>query len=482
MISSLTLDTNEEARRAASRAASSVRFDESANHYAPSRQSIDLPTRTGSGLGSHPLSERSLSHRSDGRSSTAGFGRANSFGLENSRLLGSIHNSPRVSGHPPPGLFALGPCPAIVRCWLTETFTNDSLLYAAICTGAAVSSIGIQTLQDLGLDGEIVEENGLKKIRLMVYMTEAKIQTPSSRSASPSPQVPTVTTKFVVDEHPSQDKSIQIVLGSDILRQQGADLLFSQDKLIVYDDDRNQLSVPLVRPEDENVYRYLMTRARKRSDSAASEPLPSDAVSEYSTPGIIGRPSRLSSVVSPSSPMTEAANGAAAAPSSNASDVQKHEEPRQILQRAATDQQSRLGEDSKSGTESDKSTTTPVSKSSSGVWSTSWRSAAANNGASQKPADAQGSSTFVRRDAPRPMKVLRPSGKSMANVTRTTSNPSTPVTATSPDFGQSQQEHRDPGATPAEPRSTRTNPIGSGSAFGWLNSGAPRRSTTTGGP
>jgi len=482
MISSLTLDTNEEARRAASRAASSVRFDESANHYAPSRQSIDLPTRTGSGLGSHPLSERSLSHRSDGRSSTMGFGRANSFGLENSRLLGSIHNSPRVSGHPPPGLFVMGPCPAIVRCWLTETFTNDSLLYAAVCTGAAASSIGLQTLQNLGLDGEIVEENGLRKIRLMVYMAEAKIQTPSSRSASPSPQVPTVTTKFVVDEHPSQEKSIQIVVGSDILRAQSADLLLSQDKLVIYDDDRNFLSVPLVRPEDDNTYRHLMTKARSRSDSMASDAMPSDTVSEVSTHGIIGRPSRLSSVVSPSSPMTDAANGPPTVPSSNGSDVQKQEEPRQILQRAATDLQNRLGEDSKSGTESEKSTTTPVSKSSSGAWSSSWRGTAAGASTSQKPADGQASSTFVRRDAPRPMKVLRPSGKSMANVSRTTSNPSTPVAVTGPDFSPSQQENQDPNASQAEPRPTRTNPIGSGSAFGWLNSGVPRRSTTTGGP
>lgn len=482
MISSLTLDTNEEARRAASRAASSVRFDESANHYAPSRHSMDLPTRTGSGLSSHPLSERSLSHRSDGRSSTMGFGRANSFGLENSRLLGSIHNSPRVSGNPPPGLFVLGPCPAIVRCWLTESFTNDSLLYAAVCTGAAVSSIGMHILHALGLDGEIVEENGLKKIRLMVYMTEAKIQTPSSRSASPSPQVPTVTTKFVVDDRPAQDKSIQIVLGSDVLRQQSADLLLSQDKLIVYDDDRNQLSVPLVRPEDDSVYRYLMTKARSRSDSMTSEVMPSDAMSEISAPGIIGRPSRLSSVVSSSSPMTTATNGAAMIESSNGSDGQKQDEPRQILQRTAIDLPPRLGEDSKSGTESEKSTTTPASKSSSGVWSSSWRSAAAGGGTQQKPSDGQGSASFMRRDAPRPMKVLRPSGKSMANATRTTSNPSTPVGAVAPEFGQPQQEGRDPSVAQPEPRPTRTNPIGSGSAFGWLNSGAPRRSTTTGGP
>lgn len=475
MISSLTLDTSDESRRAASRAAS-VRFDESANNYAPSRQSIDLPTRTGSGLGSHPLSERSSSHRSDGRGSTIGFGRANSFGLENSRLLGSIHNSPRVSGHhPPPGLFALGPCPAIVRCWLTETFTNDSLLYAAVCSGAAVSSIGLPILQSLGLDGSIIEENGLRKIRLLVYLTEAKIYLPSSRSASPSPQVPTVTVKFVVDEHPAQDKSIQVLLGSDLLRLQSADLLLSQDKLIIHDDDRNQLSVPLVRPEDDNVYRYLMTKARSRSGSMASEAVPSDLLSETSAPGIIGRPSRMNSIVSPASSTPETGNGMV---HSSHMDGLGPDEPRQILTRAATDLQARIGEDSKSGTESEKSTTTPVSKPGSGAWASSWRNAAAGGSASQKTADSQGSSTFSKHVAPRPMKVLRP-GKTMANVTRNASGPSTPTTSGGPDFTQSQ----DPSLqSPTEKSSTRTNPIGSGSAFGWLNSGASRKTTTSGGP
>ncbi|KAK5078801.1 hypothetical protein LTR64_002783 [Lithohypha guttulata] len=477
MISSLTLDTSDESRRAASRAAS-VRFDESANNYAPSRQSIDLPTRTGSGLGGHPLSERSLSHRSDGRGSTVGFGRANSFGLENSRLLGSIHNSPRVSGNPPPGLFALGPCPAIVRCWLTETFTNDTLLYAAVCTGAAVSSIGIQTLHNLGLDNSIIEENGLRKIRLLVYLTEAKIQIPSSRSASPSPQVPTVTAKFVVDERPSADKSIQIVLGSDILRQQSADLLLSQDKLVIFDDDRNQLSVPLVRPEDDNVYRHLVTKARSRSGSSTSEVVPSDLVSEISAPGIIGRPSRLSSVTSPASPLTEVVNGSIPP---EPSDTHQIEEARQILTRSVTDLQNRPSEDSKSGTESERSTTTTPSKSSSGVWSSSWRSAAAGVPTSQKPADPQSSTAFTRHGAPRPMKVLRPN-KSMANVTRNASSPSTPTTANAIDTQPVQTESSIQSPTEKGPVPTRTNPIGSGSAFGWLNSGASRRTTTSGGP
>lgn len=476
MMSSLTLDTNEEVRRAASRAAS-VRFDESANHYAPSRQLIDLPTRTGSGLGTHPLSERSYSHRSEGRNSTIGFGRANSFGLENSRLLGSIHNSPRVSGHPPPGLFVLGPCPAIIRCWLTETFTNDALLYAAICTGSAVSSITMPLLQHIGLDSAIFEENGLRKVRLLVYLTEAKINVPSSRSASPSPSVPTVSTKFLVDEQSNQDKSIQIVLGSDVLRAQSADLLLSQDKLVIYDDDRNQLSVPLVRPEDDNVYRHLMTRARSRSGSMSSQIVPSDLISEASTPGIIGRPSRLSSVTGPLSPRMEAIAASTASDGQNKPDA-----PREILSRASTDLQSRFSDDSKPATsDSDKSTGNVAGKAANpGVWASSWR-AASTTPLADSINGTRSASSVSRHTPARPMKVLKPVSRSMANVNRTVSNSSTTVTADS-SASSSKGDETNGGQGGAMP-TTKANPIGSGSAFGWLNSGQGRRTTTTsGGP
>lgn len=462
MISSLTLDNTDEVRRAASRAAS-VRFDESANHYAPSRQSIDLPTRTGSGMGSHPLSERSLSHRSDGRGSTLGFGRTNSFGLEHSRLLGSIHHSPRTSGHPPPGLFILSPCPAIIRCWLSENFTNDSLFYAALCTGAASSSISLRMLQDLGLDGEIVEENGLKKIRLMVYLTEAKVHTTSSRSASPSLQVPTVTTKFLVDDNPEQDRSLQVLIGSDLLRRQYADILLSQDKIVLYDDDRNQISVPLVRPEDDNVYRYLMTKARHRSGSVVSEAQAPGSVIDQITPGIIGRPSRAGSTEVLSSHTDIAANTSSPQPPARV------EEPRRILTRPNKESAVK-GQDREMA--EDPSVPVLATKSTAGVWSNTWRSVATGVGVSSN-SDASNSST-QQSVAPRTMKVLR-TGKSMANVSRTGSNPPTPTTTTSSAFSPSQQD-RDAVSPVVAPVSTKSNPVGSGTAFGWLNS---RRTTLT---
>lgn len=474
-LSSLSLDTTEDSRRAAASRANSVRFDESANnHYGSSRQSIDLPTRTGSGLGSHPLSERSLSHRSDGKGSSSGFGRNNSFGLESSRLLGSINNSPKVSGNPPPGFFILGPCPSIIRCWLTETFTNGSLLYAAICTGSSASSVGIALIQKLGLADQIVDESSLRKIKLPVYLTEARIQHASSRPTSPVPQVPTLIVKFVVVEELAEDKSIQVVLGSDILRSHSADILFSQDKMSIFDEDRNHLSIPLVRPEDDEVYKNLSTGPRRRTasmDLTTMRQGPSASGVEQPRPGVIGRPSRLDTRQSPlmQSPSIVTAAGAA-----DVSDVRRSDAGEPTPRSSTELPSARPNEDSKSTTESEKSYSTPASKSISGVWGSSWRSTST----SQADAQAKSTSSYSRPAAPRPMKVLRPT-KSSSTTPRT---PSASTTFAESDSAREETERK---ASVGEVKSTsatatRSNPVGSGSAFGWLNPGQQRRTTANG--
>ena len=460
----MSLDTAEDQRRAAASRANSVRFDESANnHYGSSRQSIDLPTRTGSGLGSHPLSERSLSHRSDGRSSNTGFGRTNSFGLESSRLLGSIHNSPRVAANPPPGFFVLGPCPAIIRCWLTETFSNDSLLYAALCTGAAASSVGKATLQRLGLADEVVDEGGFRKIKLPVYLTEARVQQ-ASRSSSPNsaPQVPTLYIKFVVVEDGDDDRSVSVIIGSDVLRAHSGDILFSQDKLTISDDDRNQLTVPLVRPEDDACYKNLTTGARKFTQSTTT-------VRQTSTdnfrPGVIGQAAKAETTPgsnSPTSPtvVTPAERG------ESIRDDSVEPTPRTSADLPPAD--------SKSATGSEKSASNPVSKSSSGVWGNSWRSAS-NNATS----DAQkGSSSYSKPIVSRTMKVLRPN-KSSNIMTRSVSS-SNPF-MNGPDLSRLEEPERKVSISEAKAQSSapsRTNPVGSGSAFGWLNPAGSQRTSS----
>lgn len=481
-MSSLTLDNNDDPRRAAASRANSVRFDESANnHYGSSRQSMELPARTGSGLGGHTLSERSLSHRSDGRPAASGFGRTNSFGFESSRLLGSIHNSPRVSGNPPPGFFVLGPCPSIIRCWLTESFSNSSLLYAAICTGSSVSTVNLSLVSKLDLTNSIFEDGESRAIRLPVYLTEAKFHCPTTvRSASPVPPIPTLMIKFMVDEQPVVDSAIQIILGSDVLRAHNADILFSQDKMMIFDEERNQLSIPLCRPEDDASFKYLCTMSRNPSSSI--EPvLPPPA----SPVGVIGRPERLNSTHGIGSPTTAPSSSVVSATPSEPGDTRRLDQPTEPATRSSLDlSQSRPAEDSKSTTGSEKSFTTPMSKSGPGVWSTSWRSVSSNtpNDSSSKP-----SSTYARPSSSRPMKILRPA-KTMANATRNPSSPMTPSNGTEDTSGRSNEAEKPSSQTESGRElkatqatlTTKPNPVGSGTAFGWLNPGPQRRTTANG--
>ncbi|EXJ95240.1 hypothetical protein A1O1_00360 [Capronia coronata CBS 617.96] len=481
MMSSLTLDANDDSRRVAASRANSVRFDESANnHYAPSRQSMELPPRTGSGLSGHALSERSLSHRSDGRPSGVGFGRTNSFGLEQSRLLGSIHNSPRVSGNPPPGFFVLGPCPSIIRCWLTETFTNDSLLYAVVCTGSSASWVSAALVDKLELNGSVIDEADARTIRLPVYLTEAKIQSSAVRSSSPVPHIPTLTVKFIVDEQPVTDSSIQIILGSDVLKSHSGDILFSQDKLMIFDEERNQLSIPLVRPEDDASYKDLCTASRNRA-SAGEAALPPPA----SPVGVIGRPGRMDSIRGAGSPTAGPTSGIASATTSEPGDSRRTEHHDSSARPSLDLSHSRAGEDSKSTTGSEKSFSTPMSKSASGAWSSSWRTVSSSG-----PADASTKppSSYARPSSARPMKILRP-GKTMANATRsasstTTTNGVESTPTKSSEAGRKTSATSSAGDAQAKagqpPSTTKSNPVGSGTAFGWLNSGPQRRTTANG--
>lgn len=276
IIGNMGLENEEEPRRGASRA-NSVRFDESAIHGyydQVNRSTSELPLRTGSGMSSHPLTERSLSHRSDGRQSSSGHShhsaRTSSMGTDAARMVGSSGGSPASSIMPPPGLFLLGPVPCIIRCWLTSTFSNDSLLYAAVCSGSYTSFLGSGLVEKLGFEDQVTVEDGFRIIKLPLYLPEASIHQTSSRTGSPTPQLPTVTIRFVVRDTTPDDKSIQIVIGSDVLRSQNADIFFSQDKIIMADDDRNKVSVPLVRPENDCVFKSLSTGPDNLIDGSPS--------------------------------------------------------------------------------------------------------------------------------------------------------------------------------------------------------------------
>ena len=494
MISSLHLDHEDDRRRGTSRA-NSVRFDESAmNHYgASSRQSMEmLPVRTGSGMG---MSERSYSHRSDGRGSMTGLSmRANSFGLESSRLLGSSANSPRAAINPPPGFMFLGPVPSIIRCWLSDDFSTDSVLYAAVCSGSYVSTISSNVVQQLGLDRAVHNEAGVPKIKLSIYMTEATVlQSSSSRSNSPVPQVPAISGRVGIHECAENDKSIQVILGSDILRQYNGDVLFSEDRLLIFDDERNRLSVPLVRPESEQTYRSLVTVGSVRPGNIVRpfEPTPSKlSTNGQSVPGVIKPPPRfdlqnsVTTSPAPASPIV--------LPDANALDSTEQRKAESSGTQELIDQP-RKSEDGKSltGSGSEKSFTTSTAAAgmktqTPGVWGNSWRSSASGNNNADSAAKSSASG-YSRPGQGRSMKVLRPStGKSMANATRAASGI---VSTDSKNMDAQHQQVRrssqtslaettksatstansfkttEPGSLP-----TKSNPIGQASAFGWLNS------------
>ncbi|KAL9617443.1 MAG: hypothetical protein Q9160_007755 [Pyrenula sp. 1 TL-2023] len=484
----LSLDTEDDRRRGTSRA-NSVRFDESAmNHYGSSRQSVDLPPmRTGSGLGSHPMSERSFSHRSDGKGSISGLSaRANSFVMDSNRLGGSASGSPRVSGNPPPGFVFLGPVPSIIRCWITEAFSNDSLLYATVCTGSYLSSISENLLQKHGLQDQSFEENGSRKIRLPIYLTEATIQQSSSRSGSPAPQVPTLLVKLHVLPMNDDDRAIKVFLGSDVLRSHNADILFSQDRLLIFDEERNKVAVPLVRPENEAVYKTLATSSTEfpsqTPGEASSTPLRARPA-ETDHHGIIQRPSKLATHEASQTSNIVASPAVMNSSSNSEQGDRRTDQASDTSARGSLDLSRARNEDPKNLEENDKPATPQRSQHSSGVWGNSWRS---NPTAQSEPKSA---SNYSRATQGRGMKILRP-GKSMSNSNRAvsaTTNPTNGATSTeNASLRQAEGSRRTSQsgvtlkANEALSLPTKSNPIGQASAFGWLNSGQQKH--TTAGP
>lgn len=294
ILDSLHLEAEEEpVRRGASRA-NSVRFDVSAIHGANwaqgSRSSGEFaPTRPSSGLGGHPI-ERSLSHKSDGRHSSTGFsihsthsvpsGRTSSLGLDTNFAIDTQEDdSPIDIPHPPPGLFVLGSVPSIIRCWLSTNFSHNALLYAVVCSGSKRSLLDYALVKKLGLEDSIQGDSSSSScnIKLPVYLPEAIITQPTSRSNSPATQLPSLIVEFElfnITQRPpkSSGKVISVFLGSDTLRAHNADILFSQNAMTLYSDDRKRLSVPFVRPEDEKMFKNLYTRnfESERNETNAS--------------------------------------------------------------------------------------------------------------------------------------------------------------------------------------------------------------------
>jgi hypothetical protein len=391
------------------------------------------------------------------------------MGIDAARLVSPGGGSPASATMPPPGLFLLGPVPCIIRCWLTTTFSNESLLYAAICSGSYTSSLGYSLIEKLGYEDQVTIEDGSRSIKLPLYLPEASIHQSSSRS-SPTPQLPAVTVRFAVRDVSPNDKSIQIILGSDVLRSHNADILFSQDKIIMVDDDRNKVSVPLVRPENDAVFKFLNTTsdAPKRSClkhhdtelTSITSDRDRDRDRDHLIERPLSRPQETGSIAS--------------------SKVEEEPEERDREERPTT----RDGIQSEPDTQTTRESSAPADPEAypglsaktepAGPWG-SWRRA---------DGSAIGMAKSTRGRA---MKVLRPSKSlssrvpSAASTTSQHHHTQTSHTHTHTPAAEAESDGHPSGPDLVHPTPSRfksgdgnktraSNPVGGASAFGWLNS------------
>jgi ubiquitin carboxyl-terminal hydrolase 4/11/15 len=464
--------------------ANSVRFDETANHghwAHASRSSLDLIPRTGSGLGGLAMSERSYSHKSDGRQSSAGHsvhsmtsGRANSLtGLGPSALI----EPPGLA----PGLFILGSVPAIIRCWLDTNFKHDTLLYAAVCSGSFASFVDLRLVEQLDLQDQITKtSDNVRKVKISVYLPEAVPVMGSSRSGSPAPQLPSVAVEFIVREGynaVTNSKAIQIFLGSDMLRAHHADLLFSTNQLMLYDDERCKLQIPFVRPEDEHTFKSLAIISQ--SHGHAEPQHARTAASEQSKQRPIG--DSISSLQETTRPAKPSESGTASSDDGGSTGRRSFEQrPRLGLSTSTQSSSKEVADSSPTGA-------TPRSGPPPAMLS-NWRRDSAEK-ANTGPLDwanvgktTSSSTNYKPRDTG--MKVLRPSRAGTRTVSASTSTPANSQSRFFDDGRRKgdeevpQMKRRVSGEKPgdntgnAKPRSA--NPVGGASAFAWLNSGGSK--------
>ncbi|KAI4253726.1 MAG: hypothetical protein LQ352_003524 [Teloschistes flavicans] len=513
LLGSLHLDTEDEPRRGASRA-NSVRFDESALHGQfghNSRSSTDyLPLRTGSGLGGHALTERSSSHKSDGRQSSAGQSihsvRASNFMFESRPLSATVPPFVPSMG-PPPGLFILGPVPSIIRCWLDTNFSNDSLLYAAVCTGSYKSIITFRMVDRLGYDDQIyVGQHGQQFIKIPVYLPEAIIQQSSSRSSSPAAQLPTLTVNFAIDNSAVESDSIEVFLGCDVLRAYNADIHFSLDRLTLFDDERNKLSVPLARPENANLFQNLLTttgglrRANQSLGEDRREQIISANNKDQEDPllapdhSAIGQAELASvgtedtSIESPTPPVAKPSVIGQGRKSIGEQPIEEKPLATRI------DTELKDTESLANGSTPD----TPTRSDSSNIWG-SWRRDSAQGSRSDVlSSNTTPSSGYQRASRGRGMKVLKPARLNTSRAS-STAQPSSGFDTTPSRFSEvgkwpsptTSNENQDPRTTATDRRFSggtksplpsltgkpnKSNPVGGASAFGWLNSSQQKQS------
>lgn len=470
------------------------------------------------------MTDRSLSHKSDGRHSSAHSihsmhsvpsGRTSSLGLDTNFLVGghTSDDSPVDIVLPPPGLFILGSVPSIIRCWLTTNFSHDALLYGVVCSGSQKSVLDGSLVNELGLSNQVLKNStGRSFIKLPIYLPEAIITRPSSRPNSPAPQLPTLTTDFEIVSWSGCDSkhrqsSIRVFFGSDTLRAHNADILFSQNVMTLYSDDHNKISVPFVRPEDDTVFKNLCTTYVPTEEGGTR------AASNSFTPNPESKIEAMPVTVSSALRGDAAQTNNSKSSESNTRDARSVGKATSSFMPTLSDAKkfdNNISDSRKdtrvdtSSREQDVSDTnppeTPSQETSGGIWG-SWRSA---TGGSENGESTSGYQPPTRGAGGRNMKVLKPSksNSSAAAASRSSSSARTgtsyeqPPSRTSGESRRksqvslsenltmrwdskrtSSEEHRAPKS--AATLSKTSNPIGGASAFAWMNSGKPKTSTST---
>jgi ubiquitin carboxyl-terminal hydrolase 4/11/15 len=403
-------------------------------------------------------------------------GRANS-------LTGYGINTPVEAPGVAPGFFILGPVPAIIRCWLDTNFKHDTLLYAAVCSGSCASYLDSRLIDRLGFQDCITTDEGVRKLKLTVYLPEAI----PTRSSSPAPQLPSLCVEFNVLERGNQDedsKAIQIILGSDVLRAHNGDILFSTNNLTLYDDEGTKLQIPLVRPEDEGTFKYLLTSS---ADSMASRQHDSMAKDDALGPGedMEGREGvvRL--------------NGGSMAAAGKPNGILPISRPEQSAGESGnTGQRPFLGISTGSvgsreaGTDSNPTSAAPHSGTSPAIWS-NWRRDTEKPSNLDWPNGGKDASLYQRRDAGiKVLKPMKPLSRSLSSGAPQGAGAVAPGHSRFFDDGKRRVSNVDGNNGTAEPQPKRSvsgekgkevagtstkartaNPVGGASAFAWLKSG-----------
>lgn len=531
LLGNLHLEAEDEPiRRGAASRANSVRFDESALHGANfghgARHSGDFgPIRPGSGMGGHQMMERSYSHKSDGRHSSAGHsvhsmhsgvsGRTSSLGLDTNFLISDREDeSPLDIPEPPPVFYILGSPPSIIRCWLTTNFTSDRLLYAVVCTGSQKSTVEYSLLRELDLVNNIHRDvDSVHRITLPVFLAEARVTQSNSRPTSPAPQLPSITASFEVtgmDQQESSDsrKAIRVFIGSHTLRMHSADILLSQNLMTLYGSDRDKLSIPFVRPEDDAVFKHLITANMVPSKLKLNAAAPEFVTSEKPREGSLQESRDHGLSESKSVESSEGVLSPTAAPA----------QPVKPADTSATSKSSgeseRLAAEPSASEPSGKKmpgTAENTRRESSSAIRTPWRHTAAGLGDSGTPL-----SGYQPAARPRSMKVLRPNKPVSSTTTKTgaayepapVARPSTEPRRKGPTEGGppstiswgtstskrsvsgsamgSQGDDRQQAAASNGQETARAaplprtanNPLGSASAFSWIASNKPKTPAT----